>query len=217
MNSDKEIFEKVYEKPETAVWTEKEPPIELVELIKSGKIKPCKVIDVGCGEGFYSIYLSSEKFDVLGIDISKNAIKYAKENAKKAGVNIKFKAMDFNDLSEIKEKFDFVLEWGILHCIPFEKRKKYVETMNKLLKNNGKYLSTCFNVQDTKFGGPLQKIRIVPESARALMGEEMYFSSLDEIKELFEPYFSIIESKVFEKIGGGKVNIWNYFFMEKRK
>jgi len=216
MHADKEIFERVYKRPGTAVWTEKEPPIELVELIESGKIKPCKVIDIGCGEGFYSIYLASKGFDVLGIDISENAVKYAKENAKKAGANVRFKSMDFNELPEIKEKFDFILGWGILHCIPFQKRKKYVKNVNKLLNDNGKYLSASFNIQDPKFTGPGQRKRTVPESARALMGEEMYFSSLEEIKELFESDFIIIEGSVFKKAGGGKVNIWNYIFMEKK-
>jgi len=213
---DKEIFEKVYEKPGIAVWTNKKPPEELIELVESGKIKPCKVIDVGCGEGFYSIYLASKGFDVTGIDISEKAINYAKKNAKKEGFDIKFKVMDLNDLSGLKEKFDFVLEWAILHCVPFEKRKNYVENISNLLNKGAKYLSTCFNVQSTLFGEIGVRIRTVPENARVLIGEEMYFSSLDEIRQLFEPYFKIIESKVFEKMGGGKIGTLNYFFMEKR-
>jgi len=76
MSKDKEIFEKIYKK--RAVWTESEPPKELVESIETGKIKPCRVLDVGCGEGFYAIYLASKGFDVTGIDISRNAIKLAR-------------------------------------------------------------------------------------------------------------------------------------------
>ncbi|MFH1631207.1 MAG: class I SAM-dependent methyltransferase [Candidatus Aenigmatarchaeota archaeon] len=215
MNNDKEIFEKVYETP-GAIWTHTEPPEELVGLVETKKIEPCKVIDVGCGEGSYSIYLAKKGFDVLGIDISEQAIEYAKQNAKNAGVKIRFIVMDLNDLAELKEKFDFVLEWAILHCIPFEKRKKYIESISKLLNDDGNYLSLCFNEQDAKFDVPGKKIRTVPEEARAITGGTLYFSSLVELKELFEPHFKIIENKVFEKIGAAnRLNVWNYFFMKK--
>lgn len=213
----KEIFEKAYEKPGEAAWTHSKPPAELIELVETGKIKPCKVLDVGCGEGFYAIYLASKGFDVLGIDISEKAIKYAKENAKKAGVNIRFKVMDLRDLPELKEKFNFVLEWAILHGIAFEERQKHIGNVNNLLNENGKYFSVCFNIQDVKFTGPGKRIRIVPEGRKISSGMKMYFSSLEELKELFGTYFKIIESKVFEKPGaGGRLNIWNYFFMEKK-
>jgi len=212
--NDKEILEKTYEK-RGAVWTSTTPPEELVELIESGKIKPCKVLDVGCGEGFYSVYLAKEGFDVTGIDLSENAIKYAKQNAEKAGVKARFIAMDILDLDRINEKFDFIFEWALLHHIIPEKRKKYVENLRKLLNKNGKYFSICFNIKDRKFNMG-KKLRTVPKGSRAVVGAKLYFSSLQELKELFEPYFKIIESKVYEKPGVGGVNTWNYFFVEKK-
>ncbi|MBU0894805.1 MAG: class I SAM-dependent methyltransferase [Nanoarchaeota archaeon] len=214
MDNDKEAFEKTYEKP-NAVWTSKNPPEELVELIESGKIKPCKVLDVGCGEGFYSIYLAKKGFEVIGIDISERAINYAKQNAEEAGVKIKFLAMDVRDLGKLDEKFEFILEWALLHSVMLKDRKKYVEDITDLLNNDGKYLSVCFNEKDSKFGGPKQGERIIPEESRAIIGARLYFSSLSELKELFNPYFKIIESKIFENISGGKISTWNYFFMEK--
>lgn len=214
MNEDKEILEKTYKKP-GAVWTSAEPPKEIVELIETGKIKSCKVLDIGCGEGFYAIYLAKKGFDVTGIDLSENAIKYAKQNAEKEGVKIKFISMDIKDLDKIYEKFDFIFEWALLHHIMPEKRKKYVRDASNLLNRNGKYFSVCFNEQDPKFGKE-KKLRTAPKGARAIVGGKLYFSSLEELKELFEPYFKIIESKVFEKQGVGGINVWNYFFMEKK-
>ncbi len=106
----KEIFEHIYKKP-GVLWTRTEPPQELVKLIESRKINPCKTIDIGCGEGFYSIYLASKGFDVTGIDLSEKAIKYAKTNAANRGVNVHFLSMDIADLAQLDEKFDFVFEW----------------------------------------------------------------------------------------------------------
>ena len=213
--TNKETFEKTYEKP-GAVWTQINPPEEIVELLMNKKIKPCKVLDVGCGEGFYSIYLAKKGFEVVGIDISKNAIRYSKENAKKAGVKINFIAIDVAELKKLNEKFDFVLEWGLLHSMMPEQRKKYVEDVSNLLNSGGKYLSICFNENDTRFEGPKQGERIVPEGSRAIVGSRMYFSSMKELTQLFTPYFKIIESKVLEKVSTKYLDVWNYFFMEKK-
>jgi 2-polyprenyl-3-methyl-5-hydroxy-6-metoxy-1,4-benzoquinol methylase len=212
MNKDKEIFEKTYEKP-SAVWTTTEPPKELVKLIESGKIKPCKAIDIGCGEGFYSIYLASKGFDVLGVDISENAIKYAKENAASRGVNVRFIAMDIANMEQLKEKFDFVLEWAIMHHIMPPKSRKYIEDIRKILKKGGKYLSVCFNENDSDFGGPNKKYRMVSLGTK-MPQIKLYFSSLDELKDLFKPHFRIIEAKLIQMLAG-KPHIGNYFFMEK--
>ncbi|MBT3397797.1 class I SAM-dependent methyltransferase [archaeon] len=211
MNNGKELLEKTYEKP-GAVWTRSEPPTELVELVESGKIKPCKCLDVGCGEGFYAIYLASKGFDVTAIDLSENAIKYAKQNAEDAGVDVKFMAMDVADLDKLDEKFGFVLEWALLHLVMPENREKYVGDVANLLNENGKYFSVCFNDRDKKFGEG--KLRIIPENARAIVGAKMYFSSSDELMGLFGAHFEIIESKVFEKKWVDGVNVLNYFFME---
>ena len=103
-----------------------------------------------------------------------------------------------------------------MHHIKFEDRTKYVKIINNILNKGGKYFSTCFNIKDPKFSGPGQKIRIVPENSRAIIGSILYFSSLEELKELFNSYFKIIESKLFKSPAGGtRLNLWNYFFMEK--
>lgn len=170
MSKDKEIFEKIYEKP-GAIWTRTKPPQELIELIESGKIKPCKALDIGCGEGFYSIYLALKGFDVIGIDLSEKAIQYAKENAAKQGVNVCFMQMEIASLEKLKEKFDFILEWGVLHHIMPLQRQKYVKDVSRILNKGGKYLSVCFNEQSLEFGGVGKGHRMSP------LGTKLYYSS----------------------------------------
>ncbi|MEM3112652.1 MAG: class I SAM-dependent methyltransferase [Candidatus Anstonellales archaeon] len=213
MDEDKEIFEKIYEKG--AVWTEPLPPRELVHLIESGKINPCKVLDVGCGEGFYAIYLASRGFEVVGIDLSENAIRLANENAAKQGVKIRFIPMDISDLDKLTERFDFVFEWALLHHIMPEKRQRYIENIKMLLNKGGKYLSVCFNDQNPDFGMKGRKLRIVPEGQKMPAGTKLYYSSFEEMKQLFEPHFYIIESRLIQMTAGKKEHIGNYFFMEK--
>lgn len=191
-------------------WNIETPPDALVELIESGKVKPCKTIDFGCGAGNYAIYLANAGFDVAGIDISQTAIKIAKENAKKKGVKCDFLVADvLGDLTEVKETFDFAYDWELLHHIYPQKRKKYVENVHRILNPREKYLSVCFSEKDPQFGGS-GKYRKTP------LDTILYFSSEDELRDLFDPYFNIKELKTIELMGKSAPHLANYVFMEKK-
>jgi len=191
-------------------WNIEEPPKALVELVESEKVKSCKTIDLGCGAGNYAIYLASIGFDVTGVDISPMAIKIAKENAKKRGVKCDFFVANvLGDLDEVKEIFDFAYDWELLHHIFPEKRKKYIENVYGILNPRGKYLSICFSEKDPQFGGS-GKVR------ETRLGTILYFSSEDELRDLFDPYFNIKELKTIELMGKSAPHLANYAFMEKK-
>jgi SAM-dependent methyltransferase len=209
---EKSLYEKIYETP-GAVWTSKDPRPELVELVKSGKIKPCRTIDIGCGEGFFSIYLASKGFDVLGIDISDKAIGYARDNATKAGIKAEFRQLDFYNLQSLKERFDLVLEWSILHMILPPRREEYIRIVADVLNPGGKYLSVSFSVKSPRFGGS-GKVRDTPFDTK------LYFASKEELRQMFAPHFNILESKIIKTYGtkqpDGMDHLSNYFLLEKR-
>ena len=69
-------------------WNSETPPDALVELVRSGKVKPCRAIDLGCGAGNYAIYLAGIGFDVTGVDSSPTAIRFAREKAERLGVAV---------------------------------------------------------------------------------------------------------------------------------
>jgi len=191
-------------------WNIETPPDVLVELVESGKVKPCKTIDLGCGTGNYAIYLASIGFYVTGIDISPTAIKIAKENAKKKGVKCIFLVTDvLGNLDEVKETFDFAYDWELLHHIFPEQRKKYVENVYRILNPKGKYLSVCFSEKEVEFGGS-GKYR------ETRLGTILYFSSEDELRDLFKPYFNIKKLKTIGIRGKRATHRANYAFMERK-
>ena len=113
-------MERIYQKtPLNEIpWNIEAPPDVLIKLVESGELKPCKTIDLGCGIGNYSIYLTSLGFDVTGIDISPTTINVAKENAKKKGIKCNFIVANvLGNLKEIKSIFDFAYDWELLHHI----------------------------------------------------------------------------------------------------
>ncbi len=176
-------------------WNMEVPPDALVELIRSGKVRPCRTIDLGCGAGNYAIYLAGIGFDVIGVDSSPTAISFALEKAKRLGVTCSFVVADLlGDLHEVNGKFGFGFDWELLHHIMPEDRETYVKTVSSLLNPGATYLSVCFSEDDPQFGGT-GKIRKTP------IGTVLYFSSESEIRELFDPYFSIKELRTIEVSG----------------
>ncbi len=99
-------------------WNNETPPDQLVDLVETGKVQPCRAIDLGCGAGNYAVYLAVHGFDVTGVDSSPAAITIATENARKHKVMCRFITADLlGDLHEIPGRFDFAFDWEFLHHI----------------------------------------------------------------------------------------------------
>ena len=166
-------------------WNSESPPEILVDLVRSGKVLPCKAIDLGCGAGNYALFLAGAGFDMTGVEISPRAIEMARERAAAQGVRCIFLVADLlGDLHEIRDTFDFAYDWEVLHHIFPEDRERYVRNVHRILRPGGKYLSVCFSDEDPQFGSS-GKYRKTP------LGTTLYFSSEDELRDLFRPFFTI--------------------------
>ena len=66
-----------------------------------------KILDVACGRGRHSIYLSKLKYNVTGIDLSTNNINYAKRAANNNQLDCNFFTHDMRN--EINYNFDLIL------------------------------------------------------------------------------------------------------------
>lgn len=191
-------------------WVIEQPPEQLVELIDTAMVQPCKAIDFGCGTGNYATYLAGRGFDVTGVDISPTAIRFANENAKKAGVDCIFVAADvLGSLDEIGGHFGFAYDWELLHHIFPPQRPKYVANVHRKLHPGGRYLSLCFSEKNAQFGGK-GKYRDTP------LGTRLYFSSENELRNLFEPYFDIKDLRTIQVRGKYAPHHAVYVLMKKK-
>jgi 2-polyprenyl-3-methyl-5-hydroxy-6-metoxy-1,4-benzoquinol methylase len=78
-----------------------------------------RVIDIGCGNGFFSYFLAKEfsQFEVIGIDSDKDYIKYANENFKSD--NLKFIESDIEGLDKLELRlFDLVIFSEVIEHFP---------------------------------------------------------------------------------------------------
>jgi SAM-dependent methyltransferase len=192
-----EIYRKV--PLERIPWNIETPPEVLAGLVTSGKVKPCRAIDLGCGAGNYAVWLAGLGFEVTGVDSSPNAIQIARTRAEEKGVRCTFVAVDLlGDLHAVEGTFDFAYDYELLHHLLPEERAVYIRNVHRLTRPHATYLSVCFSEEDPQFGGH-GKTRKTP------MGTVLYFSSEDEIRDLVSPFFAIRSLKTIEvaaKFGG---------------
>ena len=209
----KDQMEKIYRSIplDKIPWNIETPPDILQKIVKTEKIKPCKLIELGCGTGNYVIYLSSKGFDATGVDISKTAIEIATNSASKKGINCNFISSDvLGDMTEVQDAFDFAYDWELLHHIFPQDREKYINNVHRLLNPEGMYLSVCFSEKSPQFGG-VGKYRKTP------LDTVLYFSSESEIVSLVEPFFEIEKLETVEIQGKFAPHRAIYAFMKKRQ
>lgn len=90
-----------------------------------------KVLDIGCGAGFFSILMAGAGHDVTSIDYTENMVNSAKKNAEEAGVNIRVMRMDAQNLEFEDNTFDLIVTRNVTWVMEQPKRA-YSEWMRVL-------------------------------------------------------------------------------------
>ena len=104
--------------------------------IKQGQ----KILEVGCGWGGMALEIAKQKgCEVTGISLSKNQINYCKKKAKEMKLDnqVNFELVDYR---EIKGKFDRIYSVGMFEHVGKKFYKAFFTSMNRLLKEDGKFL-----------------------------------------------------------------------------
>ena len=98
---------------------------ELVkELCTRINAKKLKVLDVGCGTGKLSIYLSGKTgCDVTGIDRAPEKIEKARKNSDK----VVFKVHSAEEMVFANSTFDVVIAWHTQSCKSIKRIKPRIE------------------------------------------------------------------------------------------
>ena len=97
--------------------------------------KESKIIDVACGKGRHSLFLSELGYDVTGVDLSENSIIYAKQFEKE---NLKF---DVADMRKTYKKNSFDISLNLFTSFGYFKNKENdfsaIKSMSENLKKDG--------------------------------------------------------------------------------
>lgn len=133
------------------------------------------VLDSACGVGYGSRYLAEIAKKVMGVDISEEAITYAKGHYQKE--NIQFMAMDVHNLSFPDKYFDIVCSFETLEHLKDPAR--YIAEVKRVLNDNGIFIVSTPRVKRTiyKPKNPHHKVEFSTEYFQGLL--EKYFSKVE--------------------------------------
>ncbi len=137
--SESDSWDSSYKSREFEHWEPIYPSPELAVLAAAGTFGEGKIriLDVGCGGGLDAIFLAKCGFDIVGVDISRTALRIAKRRATKARVTVDWRLGDVLDLPLEDESVDYVTDRGLFHLLEDHDRPRYSSELYRVLKQNG--------------------------------------------------------------------------------
>jgi SAM-dependent methyltransferase len=109
-----------------------------------------RVLDLGCGSGWLSIYLARAGFLVAGIDVAAHAIELAQSWANNEGLEIQFDCGDIGDLPYPPGSFDAIVANSIFEHLTYDLAAATLARLKTILVPGGTFFG-CF---DKVGGGP---------------------------------------------------------------
>jgi SAM-dependent methyltransferase len=150
-----------------------------------------KILDIGCGEGYGTHYLSAAAKEAIGIDYDEGIINYAK--SKYIRNNLKFKVFDIKELRNLDSKFDLICSFQVIEHL--REPAIFLNNIRDLLTEDGVFICSTPNRLDASphSDTPHNKFHI----------KEYLFP---EYRRLLEKYFIIEDMRGLKR--GGKLNFY---------
>jgi len=97
-----------------------------------------KILDVGCGTGFFASKAAKRQANIIGLDMSENMLKVAEKIAKKNNLKIKFIKGNAEKLPFKNCSFDKVIAVDLIGHLP--NPQKFIKEVGRVIKNGGKFI-----------------------------------------------------------------------------
>lgn len=162
--------------------------------------KDKKVLDYGCGNGIHSIFPAKNGAEVVGIDLSEESLKIARERVRREGPEgrITFFKMDCEKIDFPANVFDIVFNSGTFYTLDL---KKAIPEIARVLKPDGILIGV-----ETLGHNPITNLKrrinkLTGKRTALAVSNILKLEDLDYIKECFNKsefhFFHIISWMAF--------------------
>ena len=140
-----ESWNEVYEDLDLSYSEKADTQGKLFELVKIGFLNeifpkpPAKMLEVGCGSAFVSLFFAKRGYETHCLDINKFILKISEKNFKAEGIKGKFIAGNAEKLPFPDNQFDIVTSFGLLEH--FENPQTAISEMVRVLKPGGLFFA----------------------------------------------------------------------------
>jgi SAM-dependent methyltransferase len=148
-------------------WDIGRPQGAVLELFDTGALRS-PVLDLGCGTGENALAAAARGLTVRGIDGAPTAIAKAREKAQARGVEVRFDVGDALALEIPDGSVATVLDCGLFHTFDDDDRRRYSESLHRILRPEGRAYLLCFSHDEPNWGGPR---RVHPSELEPVFGE----------------------------------------------
>lgn len=125
--------------------------VEELRTFKRFKVK-C-VVDLGCGVGRHCVYLAKNDIEVIGVDVSRSALKMACRWVRKERIsNVALIRGTMTSLPLIDNNFDAIISVSVIHHALQKDIAKAIAEIHRILKKNGLFLTNLASVKDPRYG-----------------------------------------------------------------
>lgn len=166
-------------------WDTSEPDPNLVELVRSGVVAKGRVLEIGCGTGTNALWLASQGFEVLALDLAPLAVERARAKAaaapRAAAERCSFEVRDFLSAELPQGSFQLVFDRGCFHVFDAAAdQQAFAARVGKVLASGGHWLSLLGSTE-----GPAREMGPPRRSAR-------------EVLQAIEPAVELVQLRAME-------------------
>jgi len=156
-----------------------------------------RVLDLGCGSGWLSVFLAREGFKVTGIDVAGHALDLGSQWADMESLTIQFDTGDLGELPYPDQSFDAVVANSIIEHLPLSLALVAMNRLKSIIVPGGTFIG-CFDKVGT---GPGEYYKLEDGTQvytdKSRKGMMLRYFPDDEVRQLLDGW-KIVELKTLD-------------------